>query len=95
MLACNCPILFLAQNDNKSIGNLNYSWRQVSILHLRVMENNILSVATDPSFVSVSPGFDVWLMARVKKLPTLAPLCCDKKCSTCISPYYASNYTFR
>ncbi len=32
---CNCPIPFLAQNDGESIGNLNYSWYQVSILCIR------------------------------------------------------------
>ncbi len=32
------------------------------------------------------------LTASVKKLPTLAPARCVKKCSTCISLYYASNY---
>ncbi len=38
---CNCPIPFLVQNDSESIGNLNYSWRQVSILRMRMrgMEN--------------------------------------------------------
>ncbi len=47
------------------------------------MENNILSVAIDPSFVSVSPFvlssvnkknviIDVWLMVSVKKLSTFA-----------------------
>ncbi len=40
-----CPIPFLAPNDGESIGNLNYSWRQVSILRMRGLENNILSVA--------------------------------------------------
>ncbi len=30
-------------------------------------------------------------MASVKKLHSLAPPFCIKKCSTCISPYYASN----
>ncbi len=33
---------------------------------------------------------DAWLTASVKKLPTLAP----PKCSICIGPYYASNYTY-
>ncbi len=35
---------------------------------------------------------DLWLTASVQKLPSLAPPCCVKKCSTCTSPYYASNY---
>ncbi len=29
----------MAQNDGESIDNLNYSWHQVSILHIRGMEN--------------------------------------------------------
>ncbi len=48
---CNCPIPFLAQNDGESIGNLNYSWCQVSIMRMRGMEHNILSVAI---FLSVN-----------------------------------------
>ncbi len=42
----------MAQNDGESIGNLNYSWSQISILDMRGLENNILLVAIDPSFVS-------------------------------------------
>ncbi len=37
---------------------------------------------------------DVWLTASVKKLPTLAPPCCVKKCSISISLYYAINYIY-
>ncbi len=73
-------IPFLAQNDGESIGNLNYSW------------NNILSFFVLLSANKKNTITDVWLTASVKKLPTLAPPCCVKKCSTCISPYYASNY---
>ncbi len=92
ILACNCPIPFLAQNDGESIGNLNYIWHQVSMLRMRGMENMkiknffLLSVNKNNAIT------DVWLTASVKKLPTLAPPCCVKKCSTCIRPYYASNY---
>ncbi len=92
MLACNCPIPLLAQNDVESIGNLKYSWRQVSILRMRGMENNILSVAILLLVNKKNTIMDVWLTASVKKLPTLAPPCCVKKCRTCISPYYSSNY---
>ncbi len=71
---CNCPIPFLSQNDCERVGNLNYSWRQVSILHMHGMENKILSVAIDPSSLiskQKERNYDVWLMEGVKKLPTL------------------------
>ncbi len=90
--ACNCPIPFLAQNDGENIGYLNYSWHRVSILRMRGMENHILSVAILLSVNKKNAITDVWLTASVKKLPTLDPPCCIKKCSTCISPYHASNY---
>ncbi len=51
ILACNCPIPFLAQNDGERIGNLNYSWRQVSILCMRGMENNVIVIKKN-SYVS-------------------------------------------
>ncbi len=44
----------MAQNDGESKGNLNNSWCQVSILRMRGMENNILSVTIDPNFVNVT-----------------------------------------
>ncbi len=59
------------------------------------MENDILSVAVLlSSLISKQKecNYTVWLTASVEKLPTLVPPCCVKKCSTCVSPYYASNY---
>ncbi len=64
---CNCPIPFLAQNDGESIGNLNYSWCQVSILRLRGMENNILSVAILLSVNKKNAITDVWLTQVITK----------------------------
>ncbi len=83
-------IFVLSQNYDES--SLNYSWHQVSILRMRGMDNNILSVAILSSVNKKNVITDVWLMASVKKLPTLDPSCCVKKCSTCISTYCGSNY---
>ncbi len=64
---CNSPIPFLAQNDGESIGNLNYRWHQVSILRMCGMENNILSVAINPSFViSKQKDRNYWFMVEGK-----------------------------
>ncbi len=69
----------MAQKDGESIDNLNYSWRQVSILHMCGMENNVLSVAILLSVNKKNAITHVRLMASVKKLPTLAPAMLHQK----------------
>ncbi len=83
---CNCPIPFLAQNDGESIGNLNYSQRQVSILRMCGRENNILSVAILLSVNKKNAITDVWLTASVKKLPTLTLPYCVKNAALVLVP---------
>ncbi len=91
---CNCLIPFLAQNDGESTVNLNYTWRQVSIQRMRGMENNILSVAISLISKQKEHNYRCTVDGKCQEITYFSSAMLRQKCSTCISPYYASNYIY-